>query len=580
MASGKTIEQIEQEKHDRLMNTVAFRGGYYRANPHRFVTEVLGIKLKLFQQILLYAMVLYNYVMYLAARGQGKSFLTAIFACVRCILWPGTKIVISSGTLSQANEVLLKIKDELMPKSAFLRNEISSIYVNQNKGEIYFRNHSWIKTRTSSDNSRSARANCIIIDEFRMVDKTILDTVLRKFLSSPRHPAYLDKKEYKHLQERNKEIYLSSCWMKDHWSWEKAQAYTMNFFDDKKKYWICGLPYQLSIMEGLYLRSQAEDEMSEADFSETLWSMEMGCLWLGDTEGSFFKLDDFNKRRILDKGLYPLSFYNSEYQVPEPEYPRILSLDIALMASNRKKKNDASAFFINDLEMINELSYKSNIVYGESHEGMITDELGLMTMRYFHKYKCTHLVLDANGCGLGVYDYITKPHYDPETGEEYPAMTCINDSDMADRCKDPNAIKVVYSVKASQKFNTQICILLRDGIRNGRINFLKPELLIDEYLKKAYKPFTKLSPTEKTKIKMGYLQTTLAGYELIKLKSISMGAEIKVKEQSGARKDRYSSLAYNQWCANQLELELKPSYQDTQTLVSKLASRMRKAKYL
>jgi hypothetical protein len=142
-----------------------------------------------------------------------------------------------------------------MPKSAFLRNEISSIYVNQNKGEIYFSNHSWIKTRTSSDNSRSARANCIIIDEFRMVDKTILDTVLRKFLSSPRHPAYLDKKEYKHLQERNKEIYLSSCWMKDHWSWEKAQAYTMNFFDDKKKYWICGLPYQLFIMEVLYLRS-------------------------------------------------------------------------------------------------------------------------------------------------------------------------------------------------------------------------------------------------------------------------------------------------------------------------------------
>lgn len=250
------------------------------------------------------------------------------------------------------------------------------------------------------------------------------------------------------------------------------------------------------------------------------------------------------------------------------------------MASNRKKKNDASAFFINDLEMINELSYKSNIVYGESHEGMITDELGLMTMRYFHKYKCTHLVMDCNGVGLGVYDYITKPHYDPETGEEYPAMTCINDSDMADRCKDPNAIKVVYSVKASQKFNTQICILLRDGIRNGRINFLKPELLIDEYLKKAYKPFAKLSPTEKTKIKMGYLQTTLAGYELIKLKSISMGTEIKVKEQSGARKDRYSSLAYNQWCANQLELELKPSYHDTQTLVSKLASRMRKAKYL
>lgn len=181
--------------------------------------------------------------------------------------------------------------------------------------------------------------------------------------------------------------------------------------------------------------------------------------------------------------------------------------------------------------------------------------------------------------GLGVYDYITKSHYDPETGEEYPAMTCINDEDMAARCKDPNAKKVVWSVKASQKFNTQICILLRDGIRNGRVNFLKNELLVDEYLKKNYKPYSKLSPTEQAKIKMGYLQTTLAGYELVKLQTMSTGTDIKVKEQSGARKDRYSSLAYNQWCANQLELQLRPNYTDTQSLIDKLANHIRPARY-
>lgn len=123
----------------------------------------------------------------------------------------------------------------------------------------------------------------------------------------------------------------------------------------------------------------------------------MECIWLGDTDGSFYKLEDFNKRRILDKALFPLEFYNSEYQVPEPQEKRILSLDIALMVSNKKKKNDASAFYINDLELINELSYKSNFVYGETNEGLVTDELGLMTMRYFNKYKCTDLVLDCNG---------------------------------------------------------------------------------------------------------------------------------------------------------------------------------------
>ena len=70
------------------MQTVAWRAGYYRENPQRFVWEVLGIQLKLFQKIMIWAMMHYNYVMYIAARGQGKSYLTALFCCVRCILYP------------------------------------------------------------------------------------------------------------------------------------------------------------------------------------------------------------------------------------------------------------------------------------------------------------------------------------------------------------------------------------------------------------------------------------------------------------------------------------------------------------
>lgn len=273
MASGKTIVQIQREKSQKTMETVAWRAGYYRENPHRFVEEVLGIHLKLFQKILLWAMMHYVYFMYLASRGQGKTFLTALYCCVKSILYPGTKIIVCSGTIKQANEVLSKIQDELMPKSPLLRTEIKKCNVGQNDSTIRFWNGSWIKTRTSTQNARSARANLIVVDEFRMVDKTVLDTVIRKFLSDVRRPNYLNKPEYAHLLERNCEIYMSSCWWKDHWSWEKAVAYTMNFFDDTKKYFIVGLPYELSILEGLLMRDQVIDEMSENDFSELNWSI-------------------------------------------------------------------------------------------------------------------------------------------------------------------------------------------------------------------------------------------------------------------------------------------------------------------
>ena len=578
MPQLKTQTEIEKDKQQKIMETIAWKAGYYRANPHRYVSEVLGLSLRWFQQILLWCMMHYNFVMYLAARGQGKTYLTALFCCVRCILFPGTKIVVSSGTLKQANEVLLKIQDDFMKQSSILRSEIEKCNIGQNDASIYFKNGSWIKTRTSSENSRSARANCIVVDEFRMVDETVINTVLRKFLTSPRQPKYLQKPEYAHMQERNKEIYMSSAYFKSSWAYRKAQSYTLNFFDDTKKYFICGLPYQVSVREGLLSRSQLEDEMSEADYNELVQQMEMECLWFGDTDGSLFKFDELTARRRLRKAFPPLSFCNDKITIPKltATGKRILSIDVALMKSTKKKKNDASAIFINDLIQVNDTAYQSNFVYGETFEGLKTDELGMIVMKYFYEYQCTDLVLDTNGIGLGVYDFITKDQICQENGKRYQAMTCINDKDMAERCKVRDANKVVWSVKANANFNNEICVLLRNGIQNGKINFLIPEQDVDSSLKETYKGYFKMSPTEQAKLKMSYIQTTFAVYELIKLDHEFKNGNIKVKEVEGMRKDRYSSIAYSYWCACQLELKLKPKTQDTQSLVSKLPIRQGK----
>lgn len=578
MPQLKTQTEIEKDKQQKIMETVAWRAGYYRNNPHRYVIDVLGLSLKWFQQILLWCMMHYNFVMYLAARGQGKTYLTALFCCVRCILFPGTKIVVSSGTLKQANEVLLKIQDDFMKQSSILRSEIEKCNIGQNDASIYFKNGSWIKTRTSSENSRSARANCIVVDEFRMVDETVINTVLRKFLTSPRQPKYLQKPEYAHMQERNKEIYMSSAYFKSSWAYRKAQSYTLNFFDDTKKYFICGLPYQVSVREGLLSRSQLEDEMSEADYNELVQQMEMECLWFGDTDGSLFKFDELTARRRLRKAFPPLNFCNDKITIPKltATGKRILSIDVALMQSTKKKKNDASAIFINDLIQVNDTAYQSNFVYGETFEGLKTDELGMIVMKYFYEYQCTDLVLDTNGIGLGVYDFITKVQICQENGKRYQAMTCINDKDMAERCKVRDANKVVWSVKANANFNNEICVLFRNGIQNGKVNFLIPEQDADSSLKETYKGYFKMNPTEQAKLKMSYIQTTFAVYELIKLDHEVKNGNIKVKEVEGMRKDRYSSIAYSYWCACQLELKLKPKTQDTQSLINKLPIRQGK----
>ena len=560
-----TTKEVANEKAERLMNGVAYWGAFYRKNPQRFCRDFMNVHLKLFQKILLFGMMHNNYFMFCASRGLGKTWLTALFCVVRCILFPGTKICVASSTRVQANEVLLKITDYFCKNygwgSDLLNNEISYKSVGQNNGIIQFKCGSWIRVVTASDTGRGARANILIVDEFRMVDLDVINTVLRKFLTAPRTPGYLNKKEYEHLAERNKEIYMSSCWYTSHWSFEKAKAYVVNFLDANKKYFICGLPYQIAIKENLLSREQVEDEMSETDFDETKFSMEMGCLWYGDTGDAFFSFDDVSKRRKIQNAIYPPS---EKYKVPELAIGerRILSVDVALMASKKNKNNDASSIFVNSCIPNSNNNYISNIVYAENHEGLTTDELGIIIMRLFYKMKCTDIALDTVGNGLGVYDFIIKNQLDPETGEIYPALSCCNNKDMEERCKVKGANKVVWCIKANQSFNNEMCTMLRAGFKNGKINLLVSEFEAEEILKERIKGYSKMSLVEQTNKKMPYIQTTLLIYELIKLNSKIEGSNVKIKEQSGERKDRYSSLGYSYMVARQIEVDYKPKNTD------------------
>lgn len=396
------------------------------------------------------------------------------------------------------------------------------------------------------------------------MDQNVITTVLRKFLTAPRNPKFLRKKKYKQLTERNKEIYMSSCWYKSHWSFEKAKSYCANLVNDKKKYFICGLPYQLSIKEGLLSEEQVADEMSESDFNQIAWDMEMGCLFYGDKDGSFFSYEDISQNRKITKCVYPSEttrlLKSKDIQIPNlaVNEKRILSVDVALLAST-KHNNDASSIFVNSCIPTANQKYLGNIIYTENHEGLTTDDLALIVRRLFKQYHCTDLALDVNGIGLGVYDALIKDIYDPLTGETYRALNCCNNKEYAERCKDRSAPKVIWAIRATPAFNNDMYLSLREAFRQNRINLLVSEFEAEENLKDI-RGYSRLESASKTKLLLPYIHTTLLINELINLEYETKGVHIKVFEKSGMRKDRVSSVGYNYYVQSQLELKLrKPS---------------------
>ena len=91
--------------------------------------------------------------------------------------------------------------------SSNLSREIDELKTGANDARCTFKNGSWIRVVAANQGARSKRANLIICDEFRMIPKSIVDQVLRKFMTAPRQPKYLQKPEYQHLQERNNQRY-------------------------------------------------------------------------------------------------------------------------------------------------------------------------------------------------------------------------------------------------------------------------------------------------------------------------------------------------------------------------------------
>ena len=509
-----------------------------------------------------------------------KTYLVALFSVCRCILYPGTKIVVASYTFKQAKEVILKITDDFMQKSALLRNEISKTSIGQNDCSVYFKNGSFIRVVVAAESSRGARSNILIIDESRLVSQKIVDTILRPMNAAPRQPGYLDKPEYSHLKEMNKEFYLSSAYFAASEMFEKVKAYTANMFNPNLKYIVTDFPYMLSVKEGLLMRQTIENEMSEATFSDISFMMERMGLFYGSAEDALFDFKTLNDRRVLNECLFDLDYHRLhgiKMLEKQKDEMRVLSVDIALLAS-KKHDNDSSSIQIHSAIPTPNHNYIDNIIYIDSQEGLTTDELGIIIMRYFYQYECDYISLDATGIGQSILDYCMSSRFDPLYGVSYPALNVMNNDDLAERCKEKNAPKVIYAIKANSKLNNDMCLSLRSGFQNGYINLLINDTNIEEKLSKI-RGYSKLTETQQIRLKMPYIQTSLLINELINLTHDTSNGLIKVKEKTGMRKDRYSSCGYGWLLIQELNKNLKPQ-SSTEDILSKLTSQIRRSSLL
>jgi len=144
-----------------------------------------------------------SFPMFIASRGFGKSFLLALYAFLKCIFVPGTKIVIVGAAFRQS-KVIFEYMETLWRNSAIIR----SIFNGNDDGPRRDVDRCTIRLGTSwaiaiplgtGEKIRGLRAHIIIADEFASISSDIYETVVSGFAAVSATPIQNVKKEAKKL---------------------------------------------------------------------------------------------------------------------------------------------------------------------------------------------------------------------------------------------------------------------------------------------------------------------------------------------------------------------------------------------
>jgi len=150
--------------------------------------------------------------MLIASRGGAKSFLLAVYAVLKCLLEPGTKVAIVGAGLRQAKLVFGYIEN-IWHSSPMLRSIVGGGQKGGPKQSVdlcYFRIGSSIINALplgNGDKIRGFRANVVIADEFASIPEDVFDIVVRGFAASAKSP--LEAAKYISMQKRLIEAGLS-----------------------------------------------------------------------------------------------------------------------------------------------------------------------------------------------------------------------------------------------------------------------------------------------------------------------------------------------------------------------------------
>ena len=522
---------------------------YWREYPDKFVDFLCGsnpenFHLFFYQRVFLRAVMRHRYAYATFPRAYSKSFLSVLVLMIRCILYPGSHLFVTTGGKEQAAGIAREKAEEICKLIPGMKNEIDwsrgATKASKNMVEYIFKNGSKLDIIAAQQSSRGKRATGGLMEECILIDQTLLNEVIIPTMNVDRRLADGSRQEDEPVNKS--QIYVTTAGWKNSFAYEKLIQILIQQITEPGSAIVLGGTWRVPVMEKLLRKSFIEELKLDGTYNDSSFAREYESEWSGDAENAFFSAEKFDKHRVLLQPEYEYSGRSTKSAF------YVLGIDVGRKGCT----SEVCVFKVTPQAQGSSLKTLVNLyTWDEEH----FEAQAINIKKLFYKYKARQVVIDANGLGIGLVDFMVKDQIDPETGELLPNFGVSNDEEnfyKQFRTADTE-IDAMYLIKANAPINTEAHSYVQTQLSSGKIKFL-----IDENQAKVKLMSTKMGQQMDNDKRAEYLKpftlTTILREQMLNLVEENEGVNIILKQSSRSiKKDKFSAFEYGLYYIKQEE---------------------------
>ena len=475
---------------------------------------------------------------------DSKSFLSVLVLMCRCILYPRCKLFVTSGGKEQAAGIIKEKVNEICALVPAFENELDLRPGKTRQSKDYcifvFKNGSYFDNIAARETSRGKRRHGGLIEECVGVDGTILSEVIIPTMNVSR--LCMDGTMHPEETLNKSQIFVTTAGWKGTFAYDKLIQFLVWMLTEPEKAIIMGGTWRIPVLVKLLDKNFLQDLQRDGTYNEASFSREYESKWSGTTENAYFNGEQFDRNRILKQAEYEHSGRTSAKSY------YIISADIG-----RKGCASVACVFKVIPQSVGS-AFKSLVniyTYDEEH----FEDQAINLKKLYHKYNARSIVIDGNGLGIGLVDYMVKNQIDPITNETWFNFGVENDDEgFYKKYKTEDTIQdAMYIIKANAPINTEAHANAQSQLSSGKVKFL-----LDERTAKAKLLNTKLgqnmTPEERAEYLKPFTLTSILKEEMMNLREEHDGVNIILKPANRSiKKDKFSAFEYGLYYIKQQE---------------------------